>query len=434
MRLVTLISNDPSGGEKNTLSCFRNVFDPPICLKPRVNYSIALQSIGFDYNALGNLTHCPCLIRVKLKQLYAQVDGEKSCDTILHQFSLENNLSANNKFVHHSPEVKTFISLKQGSSLSELTVVLEDENEEQLNLGQGQPTFIVLELSSTMDHVDRDVVWHLSSLDECVYKRTNSANSFKISFPHDLARDIDHSRWEVALSSCILPAQLKIDDSLKVNDLWIRMTSVNYGINRIGVIQIGEAVNQGSIPTSTSTLLEKLCAEANRLNEERGNMLVRMSVETDNEGKKLVMESEGDLIVRIPTQLSSILFNENKPQSFHFSKRFEKRVVDYNFDMLRPHSVVIYCSAIAPQIYGGGKMKKVLAHVPILLGRDEKTQHYEYQPRHLQFIPLSTLLTDTIQFELHSVSGEMIRFENEHLGTYLTLILQKKRKKRKGRW
>lgn len=431
MTYITLISNDPSGGGRNTLSSFKNVFDPPIPLNSRLTYSIALQSIGFDYNALATVTQKPNLIRVKLKQLHAQIEGEKSCDTILHQFSLENNLSSNQNFVYHNPEVKTFISLKHTPCLSELSIVLQDENDLQLNLGEGQPTFVVLEVVSNMNQWGRDVIWHISSLDrECVYKDKNVANDFKISFPHDIARDINHSHWEVALTNCVLPAQLKIDGSVKIDDLWMQTATMHHSATRIGVHKLGRAENRDSIPTSTTAILEKLCEEVNRENEERGNTMVRMNVETDNEGKKLIMETLDESAVRMSSKLSLFLFNEDKPQSFQFKHKMEKRIVNYNFDLLRPHSVVIYCSAIAPQIYGGNETKKVLTHLPILREKGDRV-HYEYQPKHLNFFPLSTLLTDTIHFELHSVSGEMIEFENKSLGTYLTLVFRKKRKKRK---
>ena len=431
MTYITLISNDPSGGGRNTLSSFKNVFDPPIPLKSRLAYSIALQSIGFDYNALAKISQKPDLIRVKLKQLHAQIEGEKSCDTILHQFSLENNLSSNENFVYHNPEVKTFISLKHTPCLSELSIVLQDENDQQLNLGEGQPTFVVMEVVSSKDQMGRDVIWHISSLDrKCVYKDKNMANYFKISFPHDIARDIDHNRWEVALTNCVLPAQLKIDGSVKIDDVWLQTATIHRTATHIGDYKLGSAENRDPIPTSTTAILEKLCEEVNRENEEKGNTMVRMSVETDNEGKKLILETQTASAVLMSSKLSLFLFNEDKPQSFQFKHKMEKRIVDYNFDLLRPHSVVIYCSAIAPQIYGGNQTKKVLAHLPILRGKGDRA-HYEYQPKHLNFFPLSTLLTDTIHFELHSVSGKMIEFENKSLGTYLTLVLRKKSKKRK---
>lgn len=432
MTLITLISNDGSGGENNSLSSFKNVFDPPMPLRRGFSYSIALQSIGFDFNALSTVVQQPSLIRVKLKQIYAQVDGENASDVILHQFSLENNLSANGNFVHHTPCVKTFIPLKRTSCISELSVILHDENDVQLSLGLGQPTFVTLELISSMEQAKRDVIWHLSSLDrDSAYSEKNTSNKFHVSFPHDFARDIDPSSWEIALTSCILPAQLKIDGSVKIDDLWLQTATLHHSVTRIGVHKLGKAENQDPIPTSTTSILEKLCEEVNRENEERGNTMVRMSVETDSVGRKLILQTSNESVVRMSSTLSLFLFNENKPQNFQFKQRMEKRIVDYNFDLLKPHSVVIYCSAIAPQIYGGDKMKRVLAHLPILQGGEHNRIHYEYQPRHLNFVPLSALLTDTIHFELHTVSGELIQFEKDHLGVYLTMILRNKRKKRK---
>lgn len=376
------------------------------------NFKRREQKILRSYeNIVEFPTTYPKLIKVYMKEIVYHMDNLKYNKTLaILPMPITTKTE---KYTYTEVEQKVFIPLIS-KNLKEISITLEDENDERLGLELGQSTFIKLHFKKMNEQSE---LIRVNSRPTDCYPR-NTSSRFTINLPKIL--DFGHDSWEIALQSINIPNELNIINegnkekfrmTLYLNDQVYDMQLNNFDFRtqdyNVFIIYLNALISNNVRDINWVNACKFI------LNE---NGEVSLSTT-----KVLKMIISADLIY---------LLNGTHYKDFEIISSSEKPTITHlgnhiDWKKLLPHSVLLYLDCIKPHIVGSQYLR-MLHFVPL-----EQTPKYEglynYSVTHLNFCPIDKNILTKFQFELRKTNGELIDISNGN--TFVNLILRKKKLK-----
>ena len=399
----TLLASNASTSAINTLSHFRN--DLPERLRfQQAGWAVSLQTLAFDAKFLSE-TKKPNLIKVTLEQLKPSFAGS-AFHQILAIVPFAHKHKAQNRFYHEVQRKEYFELLNVENPC--FTILLTDENDKQLNLLSGQPTFVKLKFTKMSATFTPFMVRCESNASTHIYP-ANTNSDFRIDLPHPLP--LGPGQWEVAVTSIHFPTEFNFGSLVAMTDMWIEFVTddedledmeqserlfmeedfFNYGKNLLkGLFQL----------ISKSTFLQHL-------------------VQARISGKKRVkFECSEPLTIRASPELAYVLGIETEIKMTPDEEYISTYVIDVY--RLIPHSLLVYCDIIKPIIVGS-TYAKVIKLLPIRTQQEDRNMRF-YESQHLDFVPIALNAISSFHFELRLANGCLIKFKKSDITVVNILI------------
>ena len=304
-------------------------------------------------------------------------------------------------------------------NLQSLTLKLCEENNEELKLISGQPTFVKLKFRN-MDSSGSFQV-RLSSQDSSNIFPENTSSNFRVQLPRELM--LDRNNWEVALTTFNYPAKIDHTVFLTPKDFWLRIVFNSQEPNWQSTTFNFERTELVSGTTIASAISNKVAAKYGE-NVLKASILIggRMQFETFARAVTLHMSPLfarviGDVVV-------------SPPQKFHEGtiQKSSKASLpgNVNLSCCLPQNVLLHCDIVSPTITGG-KYCNVLKLVPISLGKRERN-FTSYVSQHLDFVDVASDRVQNIEFRVQTADGDQVQFSDPTAPSYVTIMFRRKMK------
>lgn len=313
--------------------------------------------------------------------------------------------------------------------VSSLSVKLLDENDEKLNLGLGQPTFLRLRITNAME--SDYFTMRISSRDN-VDADTNSDFRFDLDEPLQLI-----GNWHVALSSIHYPAEFECFEDLEEETPQIAILNPNGR----GGMSTFRSFNQRDFNSTVSLLsalqraLKYFCeisiTENNQLefrfvgyttiilvfSHSLSVLLGLTNIANTLHMKRRITHSGEQLLSFIDTSKYSLEADSIYPAIRSDKSQTIRAPGAVNLDILKPSIMMLYCNVIKPVMIGA-KQLKLLKLISV-----KKKAYYEC--KRLDFIPLSSNYISSIHFQLNRSDGHTIKFKKNYAPVLYTLVFRK---------
>lgn len=192
----------------NSLTDFTNIL--PYKIELDGAWMVALQSFSFHQNFDRNFEDehdpdMPTLIKVCMDQIDtydAPHEQHKELLTLPYEKSEEEYFYFEAKRKHFYPIIN--------NNLSRIRIRILDEDNNRLNLVNGQPSLVKLKF---VKMAKIGFILHVNSNDSLEYYPDNNSSQFKVQLPSPII--LDQQGWEVALASIYYPLHMHNINQLK---------------------------------------------------------------------------------------------------------------------------------------------------------------------------------------------------------------------------
>lgn len=358
----------------------------------------------------------PKVIKLQLKEMRPVLSG-KGFHQDLAVIPYTTTTSEDTLY-HYEVHRKEFYSLAL-QDLQSLTLQLCDENNKQLNLPFGQPTFVKLNFRNMYGSSTFQV--RVTSTDTSQIYPQNNAASFCVQLPHELS--LPGNDWEVALSTLNYPTRIDPNTYLTNSAFWCKLDFHSVLVQWQPLILTFETDNI----TNATTLVNAI------------NLKVQNSLGPNV--FKASLNPRGNLsldVGRVMTIHFSPLFaavvgagTELKLVNNVYERRFDKPAKSFLPELVQierclPHNMVLYCDIISPVIMGG-KYCNVLKVVQVPT-KDVQTINSTYVSNHLDFVDVAYDRVQSMNFQLQTIEGATVKFLDTHEASHVNLVFRKKEK------
>lgn len=311
-------------------------------------------------------------------------------------------------FVHIDFGSHEWFQLKDTSSID---ICLKDENDNDIRVLSGTPTYIKLHCSSTTNTIMNQFHVRISS-EKSVLNPQNEAHIFG----HHLAKrkDLSHGRYKVALTSILVPKKLLMFESL----------DLSFGGTLIDNFNTTTSAVSSTIPLSNPPRNLKSCQEILNFFKSHKPNFIKV---VENESGLLILEFKKRGRLKIGSHLA-IIFGHNKLESLMIDRDggqvyvFPRKMQDIE---IRPTSLYLYCNFVDNSLVGG-ELLKLLKHIPLKEREDVNDDYVSIQFELHEFLNVSTTELSELYFQLHCNNGEYATFLNHDTKTvHLDLLFQK---------
>ena len=342
----------------------------------------------------------PHVVKVVSNNIYPQIfNSSYSNDMVVFCPDFKNN----DDYYFHEFESRQYVPLLN-SSLTDFEIKLCDEDNNQLQLLPGVPSFLKINIRKMSDKSTFNV--RLTSAKSKAFP-DNTSQNFRIKLPNVLSLD---KRWRVALTSISHPNTF--------NTFLPEKNSRGIIVKQIATNIVGRKVLSDIIHTPETILSE--------LNEVFSNkQLGEVTIDAENKLKfKFWKESLvgistnllrvlgyneplnlNEMITTIPiTQKNlKLLIGKNEDDSNNYTLLFNNPI---NVNALRPNYIIAYTNFIESTIIGG-IYSKILRVIPV----SSKEKGYIISDfKHKEFLELQNTEISEIEIVLRSHDGAYIYF------------------------
>ena len=342
-----------------------------------------------------------------------------------------------NQSYYFEAERKEYFNLNN-VALRGLTVQLVDENDYQLGLLTGQPTFIKVKFKK-MD-ADGTIPLRLSSNDSNDLFPSNISSNFRTQLSPLI--DFGSSKWGVALTTIHYPAEVDVSALINANDFWIEFEFTDSILNVGGD---GKTFQKKvtrqlriSVPQYVINSISKLIKYLNKeCSEQVGEGTFKLFYNKTT--KRVERVSNVNLVVKMSVNLAYVLgqssFTKEETQNTYIHQIFMKNVhVSFgdeatnlsnepDLNKLIPHTMLLYCDFVKPTIIGS-IYAQILKLIPIAK-KEKNTSYISYEAKHLDFIPVNKRTLSTIHLSLKHVGGGDMHFIPKTTPIMISLLFKK---------
>jgi hypothetical protein len=411
----------------------------------------------------------PEYIKIHMQEMKSNLSNA-GFEKVLAYVPYVRNNNNTNYTIYHEVLRKEYFTIDYNSNpmVSNLSIKLTDENNQQLGLLPGQPTIVKLKLRK-MSYTS--FMLRIKSAAQNTMYEMNTNHDFHTTLPYPINLS---GKWKVALTSIQFPRQFDLANAIPNEGLYI---DVNQNKRKRRHMLPGESVYtfvdlkhirrwrvpsrikkstnaQQSEDLTVPTVDNAAAAAAKKLNHWDRITIPKNAIASNSKlrnvinkmlrehfGKKVLEFLPGktarvkahELIkFRVSSYLAYILgvsSSFDDPPIESEVKSGEGGIYDLPTDVFRltPHSLLLYCDIITPVIIGDS-YAKVLKLIPLVDSQKintEKNNYIFYESQHLDFIPLAHTTLSTCHFSLCHVSGVPFLFNNKNQEVNINLVFMK---------
>jgi hypothetical protein len=376
------------------------------------------QLLLAEATTYGNV---PSFIKVHLGEMRASLSGTG----FHHELAIVPYQTPQGKYPRYFHEVnfKEFFKVDYSNSLEKVSIKLTDESGTELNLSScGQSTFVKLKFKK-MPSKSSFIVRLASDNSKEIFAE-NNASRFRIQLSQMLQLDGDN--WEVALSSIHYSPNLSSKHYLKHSNFWIELivepeNELTVGSNITLYFETDDISNAETLKNVLNERIERWCGPNIIQVESDGAGMLRFNIK---QRMRLTMSPMFALVV-----------GDLRPRAGQ--KNYVTTIYDYpstltfpspvDTNRCLPHNIMLWCDFITPIIMGGGYFK-ILKLIPLEGITETSAITYKtYETRHLEYIDVDTDRLQVMEFELQDSNGIPLKFADENVITYITLMFNRKK-------
>ena len=351
----------------------------------------------------------PKLVKVKCNDIRTQIfNNQYSKDLIT--FCPE--IGKQKTFFWHEFEAKTYCVL-QNTILDTISFQLTDENDELLNLSEGVPTLLKLDIQA-MEKAKKSFNVRITSTTEL--HPNNTRSEFTVTLPQILNLN---SEWKVSLSAVNLP---NVFNTLPSDDLLAFMyysTDGNLTLSKVEHFLPHQKYSKDTLLDEINFFLQK-----NKANIDLGEAFeYTPEAKHDNvlcfelkvHGTLIMGKALADLLgfTDIPMKRNKLYLTyassmpSLKQTSLSYKFYANKPI---NMDYYRPSYYLLYTNIVQPTAVSG-EYRNILKIFPV---SNEESTYVIQEFKHREYLNLNNFDIKELQFHLRSHTGEFISFDKRN--------------------
>lgn len=373
---MTIVSNASLDTHpENTLTKFSNVL-------PR---QVEVESGRVLCVKLLNLTICQVLRneeRVQVIYLHLnELKEQRTSDGFSNVIGRIRFKKGNGGYTFHTFEHQPILEL-QTRQVRELNVYFTTDGQSVLELKDGPPTFVTIELSDNMEKAGFNITCRSS--DAITFFEDNSVSRFKTMLP----TETNIAGWEVALQNIIFPSRLQARRLL-----WIELD--------------GQRIFTDVLSVKTFSELTRAVNE--NIRENNFGEIVHFAVNKQGLGLKLKDETAEPVFASIDPQWARMSKEEEvrERSGLLAGQNFLKLDGPMDFSVFRPSTVLLLHSNIVRESIVGNLFVQLLHICPVSNHMKKKTSTY-YEPEKLLFHHTIDMPVKVLEFDFREPDGTAI--------------------------
>jgi hypothetical protein len=393
---IIVLSNASTQLYDNSLSKFNNRLPQNVAIGEE--YKIAFQSILID-NKFAADANIPKILKIRLEEM-----SDCLSNTGFNKdLALVYGADLSSAPFYHIVKKKEYFNIG-GGSLSNITITLLDENNQQLQLLDGQPTIVTLKIKK-IKMTSR--IMRLSSKDSTHLFEDSSCSDFKILLNEQIDK---RKKYEVALSSIYLPPKIDVKKIVRAQELYAMFSRDGETWEKVSFDQLEDL--------NSDTVAQVLFDNAPKLDSEDEEAEEEYIFDVERENGKIILKCLHNFYLQF-SQFFSYMFNVRRTGEM---KPGDAVAIDPpNFERIIPNAIFLYTNFTTPLITGD-VFARVLKVIPYKNARIETTLS-AYESNHFEFVPISMNEDNLLHFHLRDASGNLIPFENENRGEVLVNLI-----------
>lgn len=406
----------------NTLTRFTCHLATPILSQDGNKLGVYINGIFVSHNFTlkQNVNHLD-YIKVKLKQIELQIQ-ESKFDTCLARIPISTE-NLKKKHGHYYEFRNSLPVLFQSNKIENLSFLITDSNDNQLQIESGQPTLIKLTVGE-MASFKRQFTVSCSSLGDKLTFPNNTISDYIVNLPERL--DLNNN-WNVAMHSIIIPGSIltvpqDFDQNPTITFIY-NNTSQNivWNVNKLENFHLGEAILK--IQAVLDEYSKKGILDNYRVGEDAKAHLNYADRKLKSYRVKLNPKKNGIIFYRKANRydpfISQVRVIINSSLHFFLTGTLRERIFEFknrkivtlenniNLNRLIPRTLLVYTDIVEESIVGHIKAP-LLEIVSLTNMQIEKVGPKIYFPENLTFRTLSTQLITKIKFSVRTTSGSLI--------------------------
>lgn len=341
----------------------------------------------------------PDIIKVRCDEITKQIFNSKlTNDLAIFCPSFE----AKEKYSFYEFETEEYACVSN-SILDSLSITLNDENDEQLQLDEGVASFVKLKFKKMYSNYNS---FNIRIAPDVSYNQSR----FEIDLPQAYYLDSD---WKVALTTINYPNMFRpLPYETRHRLIWTasigqkaryyELTNYNYSRTSLAtaintILTITESPS-GSLTTTEYEAYDETRIKVHLHLNPHAFLMISRHV-CDLLGYDFVKNENAS----ITEHFVCFINNSSNPKTINFGRHFD-------INRLNPKYLMIYTDIIEQNIVGS-TFAKLLKIVPVF---NESMDNYKIQEfKHKEFHPLENTLIRKIKVEIRSHSGDLINFSED---------------------